>query len=215
MSDDRDLLSRWRAGDNNAGRALFAKFGPTITGYFQRKLYDTSEVATLVNATFFACITTRSPFVGAPEAVRGYLFGVAHNKLREHLRQRRSAARLVDANADADEVAEISLGEIEPRDPSDFVEKLEDRKLILKALRRIPLDYQLVFELSFWEGLTNHEIAAALDLPTGTVASRLRRGKERLEQEVRALASSPTLLQTTTMTLSAWVAQIQAHVHRP
>lgn len=211
MLDDKELLSRWRQGDNGAGRTLFAQFGPVITAYFQRKLYDTSEVAALVNATFYACITTRSPFAGPPTAVRSYLFGVAHNKLREYLRQKKSAGRLVDAAVDAEEVAEVSLGELEPRDPSDFAEQLEDRKLILKALRRIPLDYQLIFELSFWEGLGNAEIAEALGLPVGTVASRLRLGKDRLEKEVRALASSPMLLQTTTMTLSAWVQQVKEH----
>lgn len=211
MQDDRELLTRWRTGDTAAGRALFARFGPMITAYFQRKLYDTSEVAALVNATFYACVSTRSAFVGPPEAVRSYLFGIAHNKMREHLRQHRSSARLVDVAADADEVAEVSLGDLEPRDPSDFVEQLEDRKLILKALRRIPLDYQLVFELSFWEGLSNSEIAEALGLPVGTVASRLRLGKERLEREARALARSQALLETTTMTLSAWVDQVQAH----
>lgn len=211
MADDRELLSLWRTGDNTAGRALFAKFGPMITAYFQRKLYDTSEITALVNATFYACIATRAAFVGPAEAVRSYLFGIAHNKLREHLRRTRAAERLVDPAADADEVAEVSLGELDPRDPSEFAEQVEERKLILKALRRIPLDYQLIFELSFWEGLSNSEIAAALGLPIGTVASRLRLGKVRLEQEARALASTPALLQTTTMSLSTWIERVQEH----
>lgn len=211
MPDDKELLSRWRSGDNSAGRALFARFGPAITGYFQRKLYETGEVESLVNATFYACIATRSPFEGPAEAVRPYLFGIAHNKLREHLRSRRSAERLVDPHADADEVAEVSLEQLDARDPSDFAERREDRKLILKALRRIPLDYQLIFELSFWEGLSNSEIAQALAVPIGTVASRLRLGKERLERELLQLARTPALLQATTVSLETWVEQVQAH----
>jgi RNA polymerase sigma factor (sigma-70 family) len=209
--DDRELLTLWRAGDNAAGRALFAKFGPAITAYFQRKLFETSEVLSLVNATFYACITTRSPCQGSDPAVRPYLFGIAHNKLREHLRGRR-ADRWIDPGVDADDVAEINLDQLEPRDPSDFAEQREDRKLILKALRRIPIDYQLVFELSFWEGLTNGEIAEALGIPVGTVASRLRHGKERLEREVQVLARTPALLQSTTMTLASWVEQLHTHI---
>ena len=174
--DDKELLSRWRTGDNAAGKQLFQRHGPAITAYFQRKLYDTGEVAALVNATFFACITTRSEFVGPAAAVRGYLFGVAHNKLREHVRQRLGETRNIAADVDAAEVADVSLGDFDPRDPADFAEQVEERKQILRALRRIPLDYQLVFELSFWEGLTNAEIAAALGLKVGTVASRLRFG---------------------------------------
>lgn len=211
MTDDRTLLSRWRAGDNQAGKRLFAKYGPAITGYFQRKIYDTSEVASLVNATFFACISTRTPFEGPDTAVRPYLFGIAHNKLREHVRRLGAAARVIDAAADAEAVAEVTMSELDPRDPSDFAEQAEDRKLILRALRRIPLDFQLVFELSFWEGLTNREIAEALGIPVGTVAGRLRLGRQRLENELRELARSPALLQTTTMTLASWIEQVKAH----
>lgn len=211
MRDDRDLLTCWRAGDNGAGKALFAKYGPLITAYFQRKLYVTDEVAGLVNDTFFACIATKKAFVGPPEAVRAYLFGIAHNKLREHIRRSYAAARLVDASADAAEVAEVTLNDLDPRDPSEFAEQAEDRKLLLKALRRIPLDHQLLFELSFWEGFSNAEIADALQLPIGTVASRLRLGRERLEKALRDLARSPALLQTTTMTLETWLARVRAY----
>lgn len=215
MPDDKELLTLWRSGDNNAGKALFTKYGPDITAYFQRKLYDTSEVAGLVNATFFTCIAARSPFLGPATAVRPYLYGIAHNKLREHLRQRKSATRLIDASADAEELAEASLGELDPRDPSDFVEQLEERKLILKALRRIPLGYQLIIELSFWEGLSNPEIAEALDLKLGTVASRLRLGREHLDRAVRALQSSPELLESTTMSLSTWIEHVKKYGKPP
>jgi RNA polymerase sigma factor (sigma-70 family) len=211
VSDDRELLTRWRTGDNNAGRQLFQIYGPMITAYFQRKLFDTAEVAKLVNETFYACMTTKSAFVGPAAAVRGYLFGIAHNKLREHVRRQVSEARLIAPGVDADQVAELTLGEVDPRDPSDFAEQLEERKQILRALRRIPLDYQLIIELSYWEGLTNAEIAQALGLKVGTVASRLRLGKERLEQQLRAQIDSPVLLETTTMNLAAWIERVRAH----
>jgi RNA polymerase sigma-70 factor (ECF subfamily) len=211
MGDDRDLLTGWRAGDKNAGKALFAKYGPMMTAYFRRKLYDTSEVSALVNDTFFACVSTRRAFEGPPEAVRPYLFGIAHNKLREHIRRRATATKWIDPSADAVEVGEVSLHDIDPRDPSDFAEQAEDRKLLLKAVRRIPIDFQLVFELSFWEGLSNREIAEVLDIPVGTVAGRLRLGRERIEKELRALEQSPALLQTTTMSLQDWIERIQAY----
>lgn len=211
MSDDKELLTRWRAGDNLAGRQLFRKYGPLITAYFQRKLFDTGETESLVNATFYTCIASNSPFVGPAAAVRSYLLGIAHNKLREHVRRKSSEARLVDPTADAEAVAEFALADLDPRDPADFAEQAEDRKLILKALRRIPLDYQLILELSYWEGLSNREIAEALGLPLSTVVGRLRLGKERLEQALQALSSSPALLQKTTMSLSAWIERVQAY----
>lgn len=212
MSDHRELLSRWRAGDNAAGRALFSIFGPALAGYFQRKLFDTSEVRALVNATFYACIATKTPYDGQSDTVRSYLFGIAHNKLREYLRRVQTADRQVDQSLGSDDLDQLTLHQLDPRDPSEFVEHQEERKLILKALRRIPLGYQMILELSFWENLSNREIADALGVPVGTVASRLRLGKEQLERQVQALARTPALLQTTTMTLSAWIEQVHAQV---
>ena len=80
MPDDKVLLMQWRNGDNAAGKALFAKYGGSITTYFQRKLYDTSEVAALVNATFYTCIEARTEFKGPASAVRSYLYGIAHKQ---------------------------------------------------------------------------------------------------------------------------------------
>lgn len=211
MPDDRELLTLWRTGDNAAGKQLFHRHGAAITAYFQRKLYDTSVVEVLVNETFLTCIATKSPFLGEASAVRPYLYGIAHNKLREHLRRLRTAAKLIDPGVDADAVAEVTLDQLDARDPSEFVMKLEEHKLILKGLRRIPIDYQLIFELSFWEGLSNPEIAEALQIPVGTVASRLRLGKDRLEAALKDLEKSPALLAPTTMTLTAWIRQVQEH----
>lgn len=211
MPDDRELLIGWRNGDRAAGRELFNRHSDAITAYFQRKLYDTSLVEDLVGQTFITCIEAKTPFNGAATAFKAYLFGVAHNKLREHLRKLRTGAKLIDPAADAELVAEVTLDQLDARDPSDLVEKREQHKLILKALRRIPIDYQLIFELSFWEGLSNPEIAQALGLPLGTVASRLRLGKDRLEVALKELEKSPALLEPTTMTLTAWIKGLQEH----
>lgn len=211
MHDDRELLIRWRGGDKVAGKELFERHHDAITAYFQRKLYDTSLVEDLVGQTFMTCVEARTPFEGPAAAFKGYLFGIAHNKLREHLRRLRTGAKLIDPAVDADTVAEVTLDQLDARDPSDLVEKREQHKLILKGLRRIPIDYQLIFELSFWEQLSNVEIAEALGLKVGTVASRLRLGKERLEAALKQLEKSPALLEPTTMTLTAWIKQIQEH----
>lgn len=61
---------------------------------------------------------------------------------------------------------------------------------MLRALRAIPLDLQIALELHFWEDLSGPEMAEALEVPEGTVRSRLRRAKEAVRAKMEELASA-------------------------
>lgn len=56
--------------------------------------------------------------------------------------------------------------------------------MIVDALRRIPVELQIALELHYWEGLSASEFADVLDIPLGTVKTRLRRAKQRLRAEL-------------------------------
>jgi RNA polymerase sigma-70 factor (ECF subfamily) len=66
--------------------------------------------------------------------------------------------------------------------------KREDERLLTEALRRVPLDAQVVLELAYWEGLDGAEIAQVLAVPLNTAYSRLRRAKITLLDRLRELA---------------------------
>ena len=73
--------------------------------------------------------------------------------------------------------------------PDQTLAQQEDLRLLDQALAQLPPDLRAVFTLSELEELTFTEIALALELPRGTVASRVRRAKERFTQAVRRLKS--------------------------
>jgi DNA-directed RNA polymerase specialized sigma24 family protein len=60
-------------------------------------------------------------------------------------------------------------------------EAVRDARQVIDAVRRLPLRERDALTLSAWEGLTHEEIAAALDIPVGTVKSRLARARARLD----------------------------------
>jgi RNA polymerase sigma-70 factor (ECF subfamily) len=64
-------------------------------------------------------------------------------------------------------------------------------------MRRIPIDHQLALHLSFWHELTNPQIAKILGIPVGTVAGRLRLGKERLHTKIDEFNADPALVEST------------------
>jgi RNA polymerase sigma-70 factor (ECF subfamily) len=204
MPDDRELLIRWREGDRAAGEQLYDRHSPAVLRFFLRLVYDTSEVQGLVHETFIACRNARTPFDGTSEVARAYILGVAYNKFREFLRRQRRGNRLIDAHVDAHEVAEVTVEDLQVADPSDFVERDQERRLLLKALRKIPVDYHLLFILSFWENLTNPQIGRILGLSVGTVASRLRLGKEHILRRLQEFREHPEMVDTTRSTFIQW-----------
>jgi len=91
-----------------------------------------------------------------------------------------------------------------------MVVEREELRLFLAALRTIPFDLQVVLELHYWEQCSVAEMAAALEIPEGTVKSRLRRGREQLRAAVDRLAERPDLASSTWHGLDTWAREVQA-----
>lgn len=211
MSSDRELLARWREqNDRAAGEELFDRHNKVVVRYLLYHVWEKDDVESLVHDTFMTCKTATTQFQGEDAAFRPYLLGVAYNKFREYLRGKKHGSRLFDAHVDSETVAEVTAEDLDLKDPSAFVEQNEERKLLLKAMRRIPIDYQLPLHLSFWEELTNPQIGKALGLPVGTVASRLRLGKERLLTKINEFMADAALVESTRRTLLKWHEDISA-----
>jgi len=120
------------------------------------------------------CIFARRAAEVAAEKEKTFLFGVvirvAHNA-------RRSRARRPEV-ADDDALASMPT---EQAGPEELLEERRARALLDEMLDEMPLDLRAVFVLYELEELTMSEIAKVLDMPSGTVASRLRRAREAFE----------------------------------
>ena len=108
-----------------------------------------------------------------------WLLSIAHNRAIDELRSRRGK----------DARREVSDEDLQPQaviDPG-FDEALL-RGEVQGALADLPPAQREVIELVFWGGLTRREIADRLDLPLGTVHTRLRLGMDKLRGMLRRLA---------------------------
>ena len=94
---------------------------------------------------------------------------------------------LVKSRAGRERALEEPLGEhdlAELRDASTAEERLlakESRRTLMRALRQVPVAYRTVVMLADVQGLGYDEIAGALEVPIGTVKSRLKRGRDALK----------------------------------
>ncbi len=199
MLADKALLEAWQRGDRRAGNELFQRHFEPVRRFFLNK--SDAEATELVQRTFLACVAARDRFEGR-STFRTFLFSVAHNVLREHYRaQNRARDR-----GDVDEQSVVDLG----AGPSTALESKREQRALLMALRRIPLKFQVVLELYFWERMTGLEIGEALGLPEDTVRSRIRRGKELLRGALADVEASAEVAESTAGNLEEWAALVRA-----
>ena len=116
----------------------------------------------------------------APDCERAYLMRTAYHLSFEY---RRAARRSQDRAADID----VDQLETHESTPDAALQKQRDRELLDEALDQLPTELRAVLTLYELEGMTFTEIATVLEIPRGTVASRLRRARGEFKKSVSRL----------------------------
>jgi RNA polymerase sigma-70 factor (ECF subfamily) len=193
---DGELLERWRAGDTASGEVLFERYYDMVERFFLNKV--ASGVQDLVQETFMRCVESRGR-IRDNDRFRMYMFAIAYNVLTGYLRERYRSDRAID-------LSEISMCDVAPG-PGSLVARQREHRLLIEALRAIPIDDQVILELHYWEQLTTNQMAEVMGIPIGTARGRLQRARTRLEEEMRRLAESPQDLASTMARLDDWAAE--------
>ena len=113
-----------------------------------------------------------------PGAERPFLFSTAVHVAREVQRKHRREELAQDPDDERLEPADSHT-------PEDSFEKKQKQDLLLLLLAGLTDEYRTTFVLYEIEGESVAEIAAILDVPVGTVASRLRRAREKFEARLQ------------------------------
>jgi RNA polymerase sigma-70 factor (ECF subfamily) len=199
--DDRELLTRWSNGDAVAGETLFERHVDAVCRFFANKAANNIE--DLVQQTFLACLESAPRYRGE-SAVRSWLIGIANNVLRNHYAAQHRAPITF---------ATVSIEDLAPS-VSRMLQLAQSHVALLDALRRVPIDLQVVLELFFWEDMPGSEIAVTLGLPEGTVRSRLRRGRELLAEMMGDEATVTAAGRDTRDDLDRWSADLRERIAR-
>jgi RNA polymerase sigma-70 factor, ECF subfamily len=140
-----------------------------------------AEIDDDVQRTFIA-VSNRLDDV-RPEAEKSFLLQTA---LRMAAHARRTLARRREVH-DSDAQMRIQV----PMQPEQLLDQKRARELLDDVLETMAADLRMVFVLYELEELSMIEIASALEIPQGTVASRLRRARADFRERVRALSPVP------------------------
>ena len=191
---DEDLLIRFCKGQTEAFGVLMRRYQRELFGYLRRYLGDSTLAEDVFQNTFLQVYVKSNQYEpGRP--VRPWLYTIATNQAIDALRRngRHQALSLDQGREELVEGDAHSLMDLlESRGPSpvEAAEGQERRERIRASVDRLPDFLREVLILAYYQGLKYREIAEILDIPVGTVKSRLHAALVKLQE---VWASSPSL----------------------
>jgi RNA polymerase sigma-70 factor (ECF subfamily) len=195
VRSDAELFDAWCQGDHRCGAELFDRHFAAISRFFRNKVNE--EFEDLVQQTFIACLESRASF-RRDSSFRTFLFAIANNILRNFFRSRRR---------DRVDLTEVTAYDLAPG-PATIIAQAREQKLLLEALRRIPVEHQVILELYYWERLKAKDIGEIVGESEYTIRNRLRRGKLLLRRMIEELAADHAEVQSTWGGLERWAKDI-------
>jgi RNA polymerase sigma factor (sigma-70 family) len=177
--DDADLLRRCRDGDAAAFGTLFDRHADAVYRFSFRRTGSWHGAEELVSITFLEAWRQRHTLRLHQDSLLPWLLGVATNA---HRNQRRSQARY-----------EAFLAKLPPLEQAPDIAEAASARVdqeramseVLAALSVLSEKDRDAFILYVAQDQTYEEVAAALDIPVGTVRSRLHRARKKLRQRLR------------------------------
>ncbi|MGQ2921351.1 MAG: RNA polymerase sigma factor [Hydrogenophaga sp.] len=183
---DETLMQAFAAGDAHAFETLYDRHALPVWRFVLRSVHDPALADDLVQDVWFSLVR-QAPQYAVRARFRTWLFTLAHHRLVDHWRTRKTHASL---DADTDEGAALAdtLAADSGFGPVKQLQTREQAQSLLDALAALPLPQREAFLLQAEGGLSLAEIAQATGVNAETAKSRLRYARERLRHALEAFA---------------------------
>lgn len=179
--DDGELMARARAGERAAFCVLVLRHFEPVATFAAKMLRDEERGLEVTQETFVRAFRYRESYRPEAGSVRGWIFSIATNRVRDAARRRKDepeslafAAEPVAASEDA--LATLARGAL--------------REAVLAALDDLPPEYREVVVLKYLEDLSYEEVAKALGLTLGAARMRALRARDLLARRLATLVDS-------------------------
>lgn len=161
-ADDLDLIRRMQAGDDDAVRDLYAQYGQRLYAYALRLTDDPATAEDVTQTTLVTAWRTARTFRAEGRLI-AWLLSIVHHTAMKSLR---GTTRYLD------DVAEETVSEDQPS-PEEQAQVKDERRWVRQGIQSLSPEHRAVLELVFYQELSLNEAAQVLNIPLGTVKSRL------------------------------------------
>lgn len=181
--EEISLIQRAADGDDAAFAALVKRHLPICFRIATRFGLPPADAEDLVQETFLAAYRVLPEFNFAYR-FSTWIIRILLNRLSNYRRAVRRAKRIFQRSGD-EPVLAASLRLPDRHNPQSDIENAELKVALEHAVRKLPAPQRTVFVLFELEGFKTREIAAMLDIPEGTVTSRLHHARRALRERLR------------------------------
>lgn len=173
--DDTQLLARIAQGDMDAITVFYQRHEARVYRYALSKIGDTFAAADVLNDVMMQVWRGAAKFEGRAK-VSTWLLGIAHNKVVDHWRKvgGREFTELDDNLEDESTGA----------DPERLSLAASDGKLLNECMAKLKPEHREILHLVFYEELGYSEIAEIIQVPEGTVKSRVFHARTLIKKQL-------------------------------
>ncbi len=186
---DEKLIARFQQGDVQAFDTLVRRYKDQLLNYVYRFVGNRVEAEDVVQETFLRVYKNKHYYKEIAK-FSTWVYTIAGNLAKTELRKRKrrklfSVSNFVNEDRDYD----IPDGE---RSPEQEVDGAIQDEIIQKAIDKLPAKFKEVILLRDVQGFAYEEIGEILNIPLGTVKSRVNRGRLKLQEDLRFLVEDET-----------------------
>jgi RNA polymerase sigma-70 factor (ECF subfamily) len=178
VDPDTALVLACRRGDGEAFAALIARHRDGVYSFVRHVVGHEADAQDLAQEAFVRAYAALDRFrAGAP--FEPWLYTIAANLCRSHLRKARWRPWSLDAFRQADE-----LPASRSADPAHVAEERDQSRRLQAAIQALPAEQRIIVVLHHLRGHTYQEISTIIGLPVSTVEHRLRAARKALRHSL-------------------------------
>ncbi|MBK7755012.1 MAG: sigma-70 family RNA polymerase sigma factor [Deltaproteobacteria bacterium] len=187
VTSDEELVRRFGSGDRSAFSELVRRYQSRVYSLCFRWLRDPAKAEEVAQDVFIALYKSLADFRGESK-LSTWIFRVATNHCKNRLvygnRRREDRHESIDAPVGGDDDGPVKQYAIDAPGPDASINRAEASKLLQAALDALDEDQREIVLLRDVDDLSYEEIAELLQLPKGTVKSRLHRARAELARRL-------------------------------
>ena len=168
-ADDLHLIGRLKAGDDDAVRDLYERYGQRLYAYALRMTNDPATAEDVTQSTLITAWRTIQTFRGEGRLI-AWLLSIVHHTALKSMRSKSHGL---------DRQTEEAVPDQQPL-PEERAQSQETKRWVRAGLQALSSEHRAVLELVFYQCLSLTEVAEVMDCPLGTVKSRLSYARQHL-----------------------------------
>ena len=174
QSDDNDsILARIAAGEDGSFELLIEKYGNLVWSIGKKFLYRQSDVEDAVQEVFIAIWKSANKFDANKAKEITFVSMIARRRFIDHLRK-------ISKHKNLESIDDDNRGHQLYKE--SILNESTDLQLIKNAIKSLDIDDQELLNLSIYQGYSHSEISKLLNVPLGTVKTRIRRNLIKLKE---------------------------------